>query len=417
MNVVRLGVVGGRRGRSFHASLARLADKVSVAAVCDLDEQVLAEWKRQVPAARSYARYEDLLDDAEVDAVFLATPLQLHAEQSVAALRAGKHVLSEVTAARTLDECWELVETVDATGRTYMMAENYCFMRPNLMVENIAGQGLFGQLTHLEGGYIHDTRTLLHHPDGSLTWRGMLRSGFDSISYPTHSLGPLARWLRAAHGPDDRFEMLTAFTSGSPAKRRYFAEQFGEAHPAAEEPDFWGQGDSGVALIRTTGGVVVTVRLDSSPRPHNMTHYGLQGSHGAYLSARHSGEDPLVWIEGLSSGTSEDLPGSEPAAWEPLWKHAPTFEHPLWREHLREAEHAGHGGGDYFVVDEFATSILAGRPPAVDVRDAVTWSCVAALSAQSIAGRGTPVEFPDFAVPHLVKDHNDERAQAPADQS
>jgi predicted dehydrogenase len=417
VNAVRLAVVGGRRGRSFHASLARLADKVTIAAVCDLDEQVLAEWKQQVPEARSYKRYNDLLDDTEVDAVFLATPLQLHAGQAVAALRAGKHVLSEVTAARTLDECWELVETVDATGRTYMMAENYCFMRPNLMVENIAGQGLFGQLTHLEGGYIHDTRMLLHHPDGSLTWRGELRSGLDSISYPTHSIGPLARWLRAAHGPDDRFDVLTAYTSDSPAKRRYFAQQFGADHPAARQPDFWGQGDSGVALIHTSGGVVVTIRIDSSPRPHNMTHYGLQGSRGAYLSARHSGEDPLVWIEGLSAGSSEHLPGSEPAAWDPLWKHAPTFEHPLWRDRLREAEQAGHGGGDYFVIDEFATSILASRPPAVDVRDAVTWSCVAALSAQSIAGRGAPVEFPHFDVPPLPKDHDDERTHAPADQS
>jgi predicted dehydrogenase len=396
MNPVRLAVVGGRRGRSFHASLAQLAEKLRVVAVCDLDENVLAEWKRQLPEARAYSRFDDLLDDADVDAVFLATPLQLHASQAVAALRAGKHVLSEVTAARTLEECWELVETVDSTGLTYMMAENYCFMRPNLMVENIARLGLFGTLTHLEGGYIHDTRPLLHHPDGSLTWRGELRQGLDSISYPTHSLGPVARWLRAANGPEDRFEVLTAFTSDSPAKRGYFAQRFGDGHPAAHDPDHWRQGDSGVALLHTSGGVVVTIRLDSAPRPHNMTHYGLQGSRGAYLSARHAGEDPLIWIDGLSAGASEGLPGQEPARWDSLWKHADAFEHPRWRERLREAQAAGHGGGDFFVLDEFATALLEHRPPAVDVRDAVTGSCVAALSAESIAGRGKPIAFPRF---------------------
>ncbi|MGW5366333.1 Gfo/Idh/MocA family protein [Actinopolymorpha pittospori] len=393
---VRLAVVGGRRGQSFHRSLDRLADKAHVVAVCDLDENVLREWRDRLPDVSAYLRYEDLLEDAEVDAVLLATPLQLHATQAITALRAGRHVLSEVTAARTLEECWELVETVDQTGRTYMMAENYCFMRPNLMVENMAAQGLFGELTHLEGGYIHDTRSLLHHPDGSLTWRGDLRAGLDSISYPTHSMGPVARWLRAGNGPDDRFEVLTAFTSDSPGKRRYFDQRFGADHPAARRPDYWQQGDSGTALIHTTKGVVVTIRVDSSPRPHNMTHYGLQGSRGAYLSARHDGEDPLVWIEGLSPGASESLPGQEPARWDSLWKHAPEYEHPLWRERLTDALDAGHGGGDFFVIDEFVTAITEGRPPAVDVRDAVTWSCVAALSAESIAGGGKPISFPDF---------------------
>ncbi len=393
---VRLGVVGGRRGRSFHTSLSRLADKAIVVAVCDLDDGVLQDWRAHQPDARAYGRYDDLLEDADVDAVLLATPLQLHAGQAVAALRAGKHVLSEVVAATTLDECWELVETVDHTGLTYMLAENYCFMRPNLMVENMVADGLFGQLTHLEGGYLHDTRALLYHPDGSLTWRGELRRGTDSISYPTHSLGPLARWLRAG-SVADRFEVLTAFTSDSPAKRAYAAQLFGAGHPGAHEPDFWGQGDSGIALIRTTEGVVVTIRLDSGPRPHNMTHYGLQGSRGAYLSARHDGEDPLVWVEGRSAGASEGLPGQEPARWDPLWTYAGEYEHPLWRERPQDAQGAGHGGGDFFVVDEFVTAIREDRPPAIDVRDAVTWSCVAPLSAQSIAGRGTPVLFPDFS--------------------
>src|SRR5690606_18218897 len=104
---------------------------------------------------------------------------------------AGKHVLSEVIAANTLEECWELVEAVERTGGTYMMAENYCYMRPNLMVETIAERGLFGRVTHLEGAYVHDCRILYANPDGSLTWRGELRRTRDCVYYPTHSLGPV----------------------------------------------------------------------------------------------------------------------------------------------------------------------------------------------------------------------------------
>lgn len=396
--LVRLAVVGGRRGRSFHKTLERLTDAVVLAAVCDSDESVLDGWRQQYPSARSYGRFEELLDDDEVDAVLLATPLQLHARQAIAALKAGKHVLSEVTAANTLDECWELVETVEATGQTYMLAENYCFMRPNLMVENIAGQGRFGRVTHLEGAYVHDCRTLYHRDDGSLTWRGELRTSQDCVYYPTHSLGPVARWLRAANGPEDRLDTLVAFTSAHPSVRKYFAERFGDEHPGARD-DFWQQGDTATALIRTSLGTLITIRVDSmSPRPHNMTHYALQGSSGAYLSARHDGEDPLVWLEGYSPGASGDDPATPPAEWESLWTHTAKFEHPLWDEHLAEATEAGHGGGDFFVLDEFVQAIRAGRKPAIDVYDAVTWSCVAPLSAQSVAAGGAPVAFPDFAI-------------------
>lgn len=395
---VRLAVVGGRRGQSLDGVLPALRDLVRLVAICDTDREVLAGWRDRVPGCRTYDRYDDLLADRDVDAVLLATPLRLHARQAVAALEAGRHVLSEVTAAHTLEDCRALVEAVERTGYVYMLAENYCFMRPNLMVENMAARGLFGRVTHAEGGYLHDCRQLLHHRDGSLTWRGEGCTSADSVGYPTHSLGPVARWLRAANGPDERFETLTAASSAVRAVPDYFARRFGPDHPGARESGFWRQGDTATALIRTTSGAVVTIRVDyASARPHNMTHYGLQGTGGAYLSARHGGEDPLVWVDGLSPGRSEGLPGQEPARWEPLWAHAGAYEHPLWREWSDDALAAGHGGGDYFVIREFATAVATGRRPAVDVYDAVTWSCVAPLSAESIAGGGVPVPFPDFS--------------------
>lgn len=394
---VRLAVVGGRRGRSFHKTLDRLTDQLALVAVCDTSADVLASWRQQYPAARAYDDFADLLADDGVEAVLLATPLQLHARQAIAALLAGKHVLSEVTATNMLEECWELVEAVRASGRVYMMAENYCFMRPNLMVENIAEQGLFGHVTHLEGAYVHDCRTLYHHDDGSLTWRGELRTSQNCVYYPTHSLGPVARWLRAANGPDDKLETLTAFSSAAPSVRKYFAEQFGSDHPGAHD-SFWRQGDTATALIRTSGGTLITIRVDTmSPRPHNMTHYALQGTAGAYLSPRHGDEDPLIWLEGLSPGVSGDHPDTPRANWESLWKHTATFEHPLWATRLAEATEAGHGGGDFFVIDEFVTAIADRRTPAIDVYDAVAWSCVAPLSAQSIAAGGAPMTFPNFS--------------------
>ncbi len=396
-SVLRLAVVGGRRGRHFGGALSRLEDRIRLAAVCDLAGEVLESWQGEFPAARTYQRYEELLADGGVDAVFLATPLQLHARQAIAALEAGKHVLSEVTAANTLADGRALIDAVERTGLTYMLAENYCFMRPNLMVEKLAGQGEFGAVTYVEGGYLHDCRHLMHEADGALTWRGQLRIEANSVYYPTHSLGPVARWLRAANGNEDRLLSVAAFTTRTAAVSDHFAEQFGADHPGAA-PDHWLQGDSGTAMISTTSGALISLRVDaSSPRPHNMTHYALQGTAGAYQSARQDGEDPLLW---LARDTAPAANGTEPERhWSSLWDYAGEFESDQWRGRVEIAAESGHGGGDFFVLEEFAAAIAEGRAPTIDVYDAVLWSSVVPLSIESIRQGGAPVEFPAWLRP------------------
>ncbi|MBP1990773.1 Gfo/Idh/MocA family oxidoreductase [Paenibacillus eucommiae] len=393
-NPIRLAVVGGRRGGAFKQALSALQETVILTSVCDLSETVLTEWKENYPGVNTYTDYDKLLEDPNLDAVLLATPLVIHAKQAVKALRAGKHVLSEVIACHTLEDAWELVEAVEQTGLTYMMAENYCYMRPNKMVENMVHQGVFGKVSFVEGAYLHDCRSLTNYPDGSLTWRGELNRDHNAMNYPTHSLGPLAQWLGINR--TDELDYMSTYSTRGGSMAKYFHEQYGDSHPGSK-PAYWQQGDATVSTIRTKSGIVISLRLDwASSRPHNMVHYGLQGTEGAYLAPRHDKEDPLVWIEGRSPGYSVGLPGQEHAEWESLWNYADEFEHPLWKRSMKEAEQAGHGGGDFFVIDEFVSSIRENRLPAVDVYDAVTWSSVFPLSAQSIANNGQTVAFPDF---------------------
>ncbi|RAV20888.1 Gfo/Idh/MocA family protein [Paenibacillus contaminans] len=398
MGAIRLAVVGGRRGGYFSRSLARLAGRVELVAVCDSNEDVLQKWREEFPGIRAYDSYDRLIDDSNVDAVFLATPLFIHAEQAIRAMEAGKHVISEVIAAHTLEDCWKLTEAVEKTGMTYMMAENYCYMRPNMMVGHMSQQGLFGELTYAECGYIHDVRNLLHDKEGNLTWRGRLLRDYEGSTYPTHSLGPVAQWMGINREGGDELDSLVTFSSKSRAGAKYFGEHFGEEHPGSQA-DFWKNGDSTVTLIRTKKGALIALKYDiQSSRPHNMTHYTLQGTNGAYLSPRYAGEDPLVWIENVSKGVSysEGKAEAPEAEWESLWSHADKWEHPLWKRWAKEAEQSGHGGGDFFVLDEFLSAIEERRRPAIDVYDAVTWSSVFPLSAQSMASGGTPVKFVDF---------------------
>lgn len=402
-------MVGGHRGRAYRRAFEALSTEVTLTAICDRSEAVLAEWERDHPDVRRFGRYEDLLEADACDAVFLATPIQAHFAQSVAALSAGKHVLVEVVAATTVEECWALVEAVSksavaahgkatpSTARplTYMMAENYCYSRPNMLVRHLVESGVFGRRTYAEGAYIHDTRNLLFTAAGELTWRGEIARDFNGNTYPTHSLGPVAQWLGCSgvreSEPEDRFTELVCYVTPETSRWRYAAERFGTDHPAAQ-PGFFTMGDSSSTLLRTEGGAVVHLRRDAaSQRPHNMTHYQLQGERASYLSPRYGGEDPLVWIQGRSPG--EQI-GSE--KWQPLWEHADEFEHPRWREQGAVARESGHGGGDYFIVEDFVRAVVDGKRPAIDVYDAVTWSSVFPLSCESVARGGRPVAVPEF---------------------
>ncbi|REE85303.1 putative dehydrogenase [Paenibacillus taihuensis] len=387
---LRLAIVGGNRGARFEQALHALADRLQLAAICDISDEVTQAWKEKFPWIRTYRSYELMLLDLDIDAVFLASPMLLHAKQAIAALDAGKHVLSEVIAAHTLEDCWELVEKVEKTGLTYMMAENYCFSRSNLAVKYMAEQGMFGEITYLEGGYFHELRTSVHKPDGSLTWRGELHHTYNGLNYPTHSIGPISHWLGLNRDGGDRMKTMSTFASNSRSLQAYFQERFGKDH-LGSQPGYWKQGDSAVTNIVTEKGVLITLRVDwTSVRPHNMRHYVVQGTEGAYLSRRHEQEDDLVWFNGRSKQ------GEVEEQWEPLAKYQPEFDHPTWKKWEDKAQSFRHGGGDFFILEEFVSAIEERRQPLVDVYDAVTWSSIFPLSMQSQASGGQPVAFPEF---------------------
>ncbi|BBH22343.1 alpha-N-acetylgalactosaminidase [Paenibacillus baekrokdamisoli] len=388
---VRLAIVGGNRGGSFYIALSELADRIELVAICDLNEKVLQEWKDKYPEIQTYTDYDKMLQEPSIDAVVLASPLLLHARQAIAALQAGKHVLSEVIAAHTLEDSWELVETVEKTGLVYMMAENYCFTRSNLMIHHMVKQGMFGEITHLEGSYIHELRESTHHADGSLTWRGQLHQQYNGMNYPTHSLGPVAQWIELNKRNGDELESMATFVSKSRALQNYYEEHFGKGHPGAQS-DYWQQGDSAVTVLKTKKGVLITLRVDwSSERPHNARHYVLQGTEGAYVSGRHDQEEGLIWLRGRSPKMEDGENG-----WEPLQTYQPEYDHPLWKRWEKQAAKTRHGGGDFFVLEEFIAAIQENRAPIIDVYDAVTLSCVFPLSMESVAAGGQVINFPNF---------------------
>jgi predicted dehydrogenase len=373
--------------------LLRLAlgfEGVEATAICDINPDHLKRAVRLVEKTRGrrpagYSAgptdYRRLLAREDVDAVIVATPMQLHGVMSVDGLKAGKHVLSEVAAAMTMDECWGIVRAAESSDRLYMLAENCCYYRQNMIVRQMVAAGLFGPMTFAECGYVHDCRALAFEADGSLTWRGEMARDYVGNLYPTHALGPVCQWLGIQRG--DRLVSLAAATSGQQGMSRYLSRRFPRDHPAANTR--FAVGDTTTVLIRTAQGAVIDLRYDTcSARPHpSTTYFTLQGTTASY---RDDGSAQQIWIEDKTKGYS----------WEALEKHAPAFEHPLWRRHRERATGSGHRGADYFVLTEFFEAIRAGRPAPIDAYDAAAWSCVIPLSAASIKGGGAPQGIPDF---------------------
>ena len=387
---VRLGFIGvGGRG-TYLLGLALGFDTVEVSAVCDIKPDRLDRALGLVEKSRSkrpagYSAgpkdYRRLLERDDVDAVVIATPMQAHAVMSVDALNAKKHVLSEVAAALTMDECWSLVHATEKSGRIYMLAENCCYYRQNLMVLRMVGQGLFGDLTFAECGYVHDCRDYVFEAGGQLTWRGELARDHVGNLYPTHALGPVCHWLGINRG--DRLVSLVASTSAGKGLEHYVAKKFPADHPARKIQ--FAVGDTTTTLIRTAQGAVIDLRYDTaSARPHpSTTYFTLQGATASY---KDDGTQQQIWIEDKSKGY----------AWEPLAGYTREFEHPLWQQSGEKASQTGHGGADYFVVAQFVEAIRAGRPAPIDAYDAAAWSCIMPLSAASIRAGGAPQEIPDF---------------------
>jgi len=360
--MLRVGLSGANRSGAFANALNTVTETQAVAC-CDPNPENLKlftdRWN-----VKGYADFDQMLDAERLDMVVVASPMQCHVPQAVAAMKAGAHVLSEVPAAVSLDECWQLLATVRQTGRKYMMAENYCYRKNVVLVKAMADAGVFGDLYYAEGAYLHDVRSMHHNPDGTPTWRVTWQVGRNGVTYPTHSLGPCLQWLK------DRVKLLTCLGTGVHTVPHYVNE------------------DSTVMLCKTSRDRLANIRLDMvSNRPHVMDYYALQGIEGCYEAPRARGEEHRVWIKGRAK---------DDQTWESLWNYEAEFLPEIWRNPPEEARRAGHGGGDYFVVREFVDAIIDDARPPIDVYDSLDYTAPGLVSEMSINQGGVPLPVPDF---------------------
>jgi predicted dehydrogenase len=386
MDKVRIGFVGvGMQGSSHVRNFLHI-DHVEIKAICDIVEDKVKEMQTLVteagfpePTGYSKGEYDfiRMCEEEDLDLVFISTPWKWHVPNCVAAMKNGKHAATEVPAAVTIDECWELVETAETYQKHCVMMENCNYDRPEMMVMNIVRKGLFGEIIHADCGYLHDLR---HYKLGGLyegDWRIEHSFKRNGNLYPTHGLGPISQCIKINRG--DRFDYLVSLSSKSRGLQLYAKETLGPDHPYTKAN--YALGDVNISLIKTVNGITITLYHDTNlPRPYTRINR-LQGTQG--ITER--------WPDRIH------IEGRSPAhQWEELELYYEEFEHPLWKTIGKTAGWAGHGGMDYIENYRIVQSLLTGTPMDMDVYDAAALSCISEVTERSVADRSRPYDIPDF---------------------
>ncbi len=387
---VRVGFVGlGMRGADAVRRFMYL-EGVEVTALCDIvpdrvteSQKVLAENGRA--AASEYTGEEGwkkLCESHNVDLVYVCTHWQLHTPIAVYAMEHGKHAAIEVPAALTIDECWQLVNTVEKTRRHCMMLENCCYDFFEMATLNMAQKGLFGEVVHCEAAYIHDLRWLNFDEKSGYwdMWRLKYNTNHTGNPYPTHGLGPVAQILNIHRG--DKMDYLVSVSSDQFGMSAYAKEKFGE-NSQYGKTDF-ALGDMNTTLIKTHKGKTIMLQHDvTSPRPYSRIHM-------------------VSGTEGFAQKYPIQAIALEPNAHHFLGKVAmdsllKVYEHPFSKEIGELARKVGgHGGMDFIMDYRLIYCLRNGLPLDEDVYDAAEWSCIVELSEQSVRNGGVPVQIPDF---------------------
>ena len=383
---VRIGYVGvGGQGSSHVRNLLKIPG-CRITAVCDIRPertiwaaQAIAQAGQPVPTAytRGERDFERLCETESVDLVYNATPWEWHVPIMLAAMKSGKHTATEVPAAMTLEDCWAIVDAAEKYQKHCVLMENCNYDRMEMMVYHMAERGLFGEILHAEGGYLHDLRSVKFADTGEGLWRRAWATKLNGNLYPTHGLGPVANCLHVNRG--DRFDTLVSMSGPSRGLQNWAAEHFPPSAPQRQER--YVLGDVNTSLIKTANGRTILVQhCTNLPRPYSRIHK-VQGTKGLF-----EGYPDRAYVEGRG----------KPDEWVSAESLLEEFEHPLWKEIAAQASGAGHGGMDFIEDYRLIKCLREGLPTDMTVYDAAALSAVVPLSCASVAKGAQPVVFPDF---------------------
>ncbi len=390
---VKVGIIGmGNRGNTLLEMFQWLVQngRAEIVGLSDIVEnkvikakEKLAQWQKPEPKLYFNGEndWQKLVQQEDVDLLVITTPWKWHASMCIYGMEQGKHVASEVPIAYTMAECWELVETAERTQRHCIMMENCCYNEEELWVLNMIQNGVFGNITHTEGAYLHDLRALLLSEDYYQDqWRIQHHVTRDGNFYTTHGLGPIAFYLNIGRG--DTFDFLTSMSSRE-LNLSQAAKQAGAPYTQIK------CGDMNNTMIKTKQGKTILLQFDvHTGRPYSRINkvVGTKAVHDGYPSRLYiEPEEPTYWGHKWLEG-------------EAYQNYREKYTHPIIKKLKTVSQEfkQGHGGMDFVMMYRLITCLNEGLPLDINVYDSVMWSAVTPLSELSVASNSLPLPFPDF---------------------
>lgn len=397
IDTVRVGFIGlGMRGPDAVERFTYIPG-TKVVALCDIDSSRVESAQQSLDKAglpRAAAYYGDenawknLVERDDIDLVYIATDWKNHAPMGLYAMENGKHVAIEVPAATSLEEIWDLVNTSERTRKHCMMLENCVYDFFELNTLNMAQQGLFGEILHTEGSYIHNLKEFWGEYWNN--WRMDFNQKHRGDVYPTHGFGPACQLLNIHRG--DKINTLVAMDTKAVNGPAYIKATTGK------EPESFANGDHTMTMMRTENGKTIHIQHDvMNPRPYSRM-YQLTGTKGFANKYPRSGY--AFEPEQMDTTIVADHENLSAHTWisdEQQKALTEKYTHPIITEVGNLAkEVGGHGGMDFIMDYRLIYCLRNGLPLDMDVYDLAEWSALSPLSAISIENGSAPVAFPDF---------------------
>ncbi len=388
--MIRACVIGlGQRGLSILYGILLKHKNLQVVSVCDVYEDRVSNTVQYLKGkgidAAGFTNYKEALSMGGIDAAFVFSGWEDHADIAIYAMERGIAVACEVGCEYTLENCFNLVKTHERTGTPYMLMENCCWGKDELLATGLVRKNKLGKIVHCSGAYAHDLRHEIAYGLINRHYRFRNYQHRCCENYPTHELGPIAKILDINRG--NRIVSVSSFATRALGLKEYITSRE-DATDEMKNTDFK-QGDIVTTVLTCANGETILLRLDTTlPRTYSRDLI-VRGTKGMYTQDTNN-----VFLDG---------DGEEWSMVDHLKKtlnNAESFEDEylpdIWKHITQEEIDAGHGGMDWFAYNAFLDCLQEGKPMPVDVYDAVTWMAVGVLSEISIQQGGAPQAMPDF---------------------
>lgn len=365
---VNVAAVGLAFGAEF-VPIYQRHPNARVAAICQRNPEKLKQVGDALGIEKRYSKYEDVLKDPEIDFVHINTPIPDHAPMSLAALRAGKHVMCTVPMATTIDECQHIVELVKKTGLKYMMAETVVYSREFLFIKELYERGELGKVQYMQASHPQD---MDGWPD---YWERMI-----PMHYATHVVSPVLGLVNA------KAEYVSCFGSGTirPDLQQKSGNKFAveSCHIKLKDSDI------SAHIWRC---------LFDTARQYRES-FDVYGTKKSFEWTLVEGQEHVLHTAKLPEpqiASPIEVPDYAHRLPEPIRQFTSTIQD---SHHLSFIQGGGHGGSHPHLVHEFISAILEDRQPYPDAVTAANWTCVGICAHQSAERGGELVKLPAFTL-------------------